>query len=108
MRALLPSVRHVLIAAVLLGVAKQCVAQGYVIDLGTLGGTHSYGYAINDNGQVVGYSRLPGDTSYHAFLWSGGSMTDMGTLGGKSSYAYGIDNSGRVVGKSLVTGNGFL
>jgi uncharacterized membrane protein len=30
-------------------------------DLGTLGGTHSLGYAINDAGQVTGWSTTSGD-----------------------------------------------
>jgi probable HAF family extracellular repeat protein len=70
-----------------------------MVDLGTLGGTSSYGEAINDIGQVTGYS------SSHAFLYtrmpgSGGVMHDLGTLGGDYSYAYGINNSGQVVGSS--------
>jgi probable HAF family extracellular repeat protein len=39
------------------------------IDLGTLGGTLSRADAINDAGQVVGFSRTKGDTERHATLW---------------------------------------
>ena len=39
-----------------------------VTDLGTLGGTSSYAYAINASGQVVGYSLLAGNSVGHAFL----------------------------------------
>ena len=47
---------------------------GKVTDLGGLGGT-GYGggnlaLGINNLGQVVGNSDLPGDTANHAFLWS--------------------------------------
>ncbi len=59
-----------------------------VIDLGTLGGTYSNAYGINDSGWVTGISTLPGDTETHAFLWRDGVMTDLGTLGGKNSKAY--------------------
>ncbi len=71
-------------------------------DLGTLGGTVSYGYGINDAGQVVGQSVTADDGVYHAFLFSEGTMIDLGTLGGLMSYAYSINDAGQVVGSSYV------
>jgi probable HAF family extracellular repeat protein len=71
-----------------------------VEDLGTLGGSRSYASAINDSGQVVGYSNLAGDQNNRAFLYKDGKMTDLGTLGGTSSEAKGINISGQVVGWS--------
>jgi len=70
-------------------------------DLGTPG-SDSYGQAINDLGQVVGYITTPGGLN-HAFRTAPNMpintvTDDLGTLGGNMSYAYGIDNSGRVVG----------
>jgi len=41
------------------------------IDLGNLGGvTNNFAFAINNRGQVIGQSDLPGDTAAHAFLWT--------------------------------------
>ncbi len=68
-------------------------------DLGTLGGQGSIATAINDLGQVVGVSYLPGDTESHAVLWDGG-IHDLSTLGGTESVALDINNNGRIVGKS--------
>src|SRR5438477_9429202 len=73
-----------------------------ITDLGTLGGTASSATAINNNGQVVGYSSLA-DGSTHAFLYSAGAMVDLGTLGGATSSPNDINDSGVVVGSSLTS-----
>lgn len=80
---------------------------GYSLtDLGTLGGSRSVPEAINKKGQVVGWSRIPGDLAnqYHAFLYSDGTMTDL-NLGGSYSWATGINEKGQVVGYSDIAGN---
>ena len=46
-------------------------------DLGTLGGTEAFAYGINNDGDVVGLSRLPGDASTHAFLFDGRTLIDL-------------------------------
>ena len=58
-------------------------------DLGTLGGTYSWAFGISDSGQIVGYSYTSGDTAWHAFLYSQGTMSDLGTFGGTYSTAWG-------------------
>lgn len=78
-----------------------------VTDLGSLGGS-GYGGGnlalnINNLGQVVGNSDLPGDHANHAFLWSKGKgMQDLGTLpGDQFSVGIGINDGGKVAGISL-------
>src|SRR5262249_33227219 len=64
-------------------------------------GTSSIANAINNKDQAVGQSNLPGDTTFHAFLWQNGVMTDLGTLPGhSSSAAFGINSKGQIVGQS--------
>jgi probable HAF family extracellular repeat protein len=75
---------------------------GRVIGLGTLGGKTTDANAINERGQVVGWSRAK-DGSSHAFLWQNGRMTDLGTLGGKESEAIAINERGQVVGVSATS-----
>lgn len=73
-------------------------------DLQSLGGIYgsSYGYAVNDAGQVAGAS----DTNTgqgHAFLSgpNGGPLQDLGTLpGGTNSSGLGVNDSGQVTGQS--------
>ncbi|HMH15807.1 MAG TPA: hypothetical protein VK578_22090 [Edaphobacter sp.] len=58
-----------------------------VIDLGTLGGTYSNAYGINDAGVVSGGAATPSQTDGLAqtgFLWNHGKMINLGTLGGSS------------------------
>jgi probable HAF family extracellular repeat protein len=73
-----------------------------VTDLGSLGGVVSNAAnGINNRGQVVGQSNLPGDAVTHAFFWQKGVMTDLGTLpGDSSSIAFDINDKGQVVGIS--------
>jgi probable HAF family extracellular repeat protein len=86
--------------------------RGKMTDLGSLGGTCGGSWWINNRGQVVGQSNLPGDVNFHAFLWDRGRMTDLGTLGGNRSSARMINNAGEVVGRADITGSktrhGFL
>jgi probable HAF family extracellular repeat protein len=72
-----------------------------ITGLGTLGGASSRPYAINNNGQVVGFSFLVTGVT-HAFLWDGGVMADLGTLGGNASVATDINDAGDVVGSSRI------
>ncbi|MFZ0035712.1 MAG: NlpC/P60 family protein [Sedimentisphaerales bacterium] len=75
-----------------------------ITDLGTLGGTYSEAYGINNCGQVVGAADSSG--YQHAFLWQSGSgMKDLGTLGGTESCALGINTSGQVVGFATISGD---
>ena len=77
-------------------------SNGLMQDLGTLGGTSSNAYAINDKGQVTGRSQLEGNSTWHGFLYSNEMLTDIG--GGNWSHSYGINNAGQIVGGAYFTG----
>jgi probable HAF family extracellular repeat protein len=73
-------------------------------NLGTLGGSKSEAYGINDSGPVVGYSANTGDLNTFAFRTDANApitaANSLGSLGGNFSYAYGINTAGEVVGYS--------
>lgn len=82
--------------------------KGKATDLGNLGGKTgqaggNIAFGINNKGQVVGNSDLPGDTTFHAFLWTRRTgMQDLGTLSGDvASLSISINDAGTVVGASL-------
>ena len=87
-------------------VARRTVPQSMIVSadvmlLPTLGGTWVDARDINDAGQVVGTSYLPGDSISHAFLWTPGrGILDLGTLGGRRSSAAAINELGQIVGQS--------
>ena len=92
-----------------------------LIDLGTLGGPHSYGSVngdgfqlLNNSGVVVSAAELttpdpnaafgcgnPECLQVHAFRWKDGVMTDLGALPGNNDSAAGSINSrGWITGQS--------
>jgi probable HAF family extracellular repeat protein len=83
--------------------ANASPARGWtLIDIGTLGGSGSYGAAISNSGYVVGCADVPSGGA-RAFLWSDGTFWDLGTGGGPttgSSCALAVNNKGVVAGRS--------
>ena len=72
-------------------------------DLGTLGGSQSLAFGLNNNGQIVGRSSITGDGAEHSFLYDNGTMYDLNTLTtGLNGYVLGsaraINDSGWIVG----------
>jgi probable HAF family extracellular repeat protein len=66
-----------------------------VTDLGTLGGTFSMAFGVNNAGRVGGAATVPAGNQ-HAFIWYRGHMSDLGTLGGPNSVAGAPSGEGRL------------
>ena len=89
--------------------AKHAVLweDGQAIDIGNLGGiAWNTPAAINNRGEIAGFSDLPGDDpdhpNFHAFFWTRrGGIEDLGTLPGDTrSLAFGLNERSQVVGES--------
>lgn len=77
----------------------------FITDLGTLGGTQSFAYALNDLGQVVGSSTTAGDVAEHSFLYSNGRMTDLYPLNSQNIITVGptgINDFGQIASGLIV------
>jgi len=90
--------------------AKHAVLweDGKATDIGNLGGiAWNTPAAINNRGDVAGFSDLPGDDpdhpNFHAFFWTKrDGIQDLGTLpGDRISLAFGVNDRGQVVGESI-------
>jgi probable HAF family extracellular repeat protein len=79
---------------------------GETKDIGTLGGKGAEAHAINERGQIVGWSETASGAS-HAFLWQAGKLTDLGTLGGTQSSAATLNERGQIVGSSQTASGAF-
>lgn len=79
--------------------------RGEIQELPTfLGDPNGVALAINNQGQVAGFSFSCED--FHALLWHGGILTDLGNLGGTvNNNASAINNRGEVAGVSGLAGN---
>jgi probable HAF family extracellular repeat protein len=76
-----------------------------MVDIGTLGGTNSWGRDINNLGHIVGESGVDDAAGRHytrGFVWANGSMVDMGSLRTDPTQGFGtasaINDAGQVVG----------
>lgn len=72
---------------------------GSLTDLGSLGEDYdSQAWALNDLGQIVGWSGRAGGNS--ALLWHNGTTTDINAaMGASNSIAWGINGLGTIVGQ---------
>jgi len=69
--------------------------------LGTLGGSYSLAYAINERGQVAGTSQTAAGKQ-HVFLWANGRMTDLGRYDGDGLF---LNERGQVAWNEPGRGN---
>ena len=73
---------------------------GKITALGSLGGRTSHAVAIDEHGQVVGFSTTRSGAT-HAFIWQSGKMSDLGTLPGQTeSKAVALTEHNQIVGES--------
>ncbi len=90
------------------GRARAQFTSYIITDLGTLGGTQSKAFALNNAGRVVGSSTPVGaGLSAKPFAWTSGTLANIGTFGGDGGAANGVNELGNTVGNtSTATNNG--
>jgi probable HAF family extracellular repeat protein len=71
-----------------------------LVDIGTLGGTYSAGWSINDHDEIAGVSSVTGSSLNHLFLYAQGHMRDLGTVAGESFVNAEINDRGEIVGSA--------
>ena len=97
---MLRSVLVVVVALAALVVAGSAGSTGsgqpswQIRDLGSLGGKQAGALALNDHGQVVGWSEL--GRVRHAVLWQNGRIRDLGSFGQRDSIAVAINQQGQI------------
>jgi len=80
--------------------------RGEFTEIGSLGGYSTLPAAMNDKGQVVGYSATSTGEK-HAFFWDRGVMTDLSSAG-EWGRALGINQQGQVVGEAGAPGGDWV
>ena len=97
-----------LLSAVLTLLPAVGWSQEYTVtNLGTLGGSTSTAYAVNDNGQVVGSANITGNAHADPFLYSNGVMTNVWKGGTKyGATAVAINDDGHFVVNHNLDTNG--
>jgi len=82
-------------------------ADGAIRDLGTLGGPSALAFAIDDGGEVVGFSTLDAGGPTHAFVWTAqGGILDAGAFNGTSTRLRTINDARTAAGSGNVASGG--
>ena len=86
-------------------------ANGPMQDLGTLGGSYSYAFGINNPGAIVGSTYTTGDAVQVGYLYVGGTMYDLNTLipagsGYSVNTAWAINDSGQIAATAQLLSDG--
>lgn len=92
-----------------MGAAQAAPTRFSAVDLGTIGGSGSAAYGLNDAGTVVGYGFTAASSgSYQAVAASAGALQALPGLSGAYSEARAINASGQIAGTwySGTTGEG--
>jgi probable HAF family extracellular repeat protein len=89
------------------GYAYSWTSGGGVNNLGTLGGSTSGAYDINEAGVITGFAWQAGaqfSTQGKGFIYQNGTMTSLGTFSTPDGYSrgHGINNSNEIVGRASV------
>ena len=81
-------------------------------DIGALGGNDAWAWAINERGQILGWSYTnstpnsdSGFPTLDPFFYDEGKMQDIGTLGGVVGFPIAFNNHGQVIGGSSTAAN---
>jgi probable HAF family extracellular repeat protein len=89
---------------IFLGLSSVVQASYIFTDLGTLGGSDSDAFEINNSGQIIGTAWTTGDQASHPTLWSGDTTMDLTTnLEGSSIVVTGLNDSGQIIGNSVMS-----
>ena len=78
---------------------------GAAITLDMAGGSYGWARAINNAGQIVGATSVPGTNTWRATLWDGTTATLLPTFHGNLGIATSINDGGQIVGWSGTTGS---
>lgn len=100
--------KKLILTTFFLASATQAIAAVTITDLGTIGGSFSWGYGINNAGQVTGGSAPRLGSGYNAYIYNNGVMSDIGSLDNKHySYGNAINSSQQVVGTGMGSNGNF-
>ncbi len=73
---------------------------GKLRNIGGFGGSQTGPQWLNQKGEIVGTSLLPGDQVTRSFIWRNGHLKDLDSLGGDNVYVHTINDEGIATGYS--------